>query len=112
MEMCDLQLRLNVHREVLTHFISMTEKTLPVMNIRRGMVRMRTKGRAREKGLIFTIHRMARHTSWIRVKRCIRSVLTCTNQTEEGVSRGSLTNMKMHKMLIYVMAIYRDIVFG
>lgn len=74
-----LEYECNKHRKLLTHFISMTEKSLPVMSMRRGMVRMRTKGSAREKGLIFTTHRIARHTSWIRVKRCIRSVDTCTN---------------------------------
>lgn len=54
------------------------------MNMRRGMVRMRTNGSAREKLLIFTIHRMDRHTIWISVKRCIRNVLTCTNDMTEG----------------------------
>lgn len=71
-----------VHRDiadtVLTHFISMTEKSLPVINMRSGMVRMRTKGSASEAGLIFTAHRAARHTSWITVYRCIRSVFTFT----------------------------------
>lgn len=47
------------------------------MNIRRGMVRMRIKGRASEMGLIFTNHRMARQMSWIRVNKCIRIVFTC-----------------------------------
>lgn len=69
------------HREVLTHFISMTENSLPVMNIRRGTVRMRTKGRASEKGLIFTTHRTARQRSWIRVNKCIRIVFTCTEMS-------------------------------
>lgn len=67
------------YREVLTHFISMVEKSVPVMTMRKGMVRMRTKGSAREKGLIFTTHRTARHMSWITVKRCIRIVFTCTD---------------------------------
>lgn len=56
----------------------MTENTLPVMAIRRGTVRMRTNGRASEKGLIFTTHRTARHKSWTRVNKCIRIVFTCT----------------------------------
>lgn len=68
----------NKYGAVLTHFMSVTENTLPVMNMRRGMVRMRTKGSAREKELIFTNHRTARHTSWIRVNKCIRIVVTCT----------------------------------
>lgn len=51
------------------------------MKIRRGMVRVRTKGRASEKSLIFTTHRTARHKTWIRVNKCIRNVFTCTNDT-------------------------------
>lgn len=47
------------------------------MNMRRGMVRMSTKGRAREIGLDFTIHKTARHTIWMAVNTCIRPVLTC-----------------------------------
>lgn len=54
------------------------------MNMRRGMVRMRTKGSAREKVLIFTIHRTPKHTSWISVNRCIFNVVTCTNDIKEG----------------------------
>lgn len=68
-------------REELTHFISMTENNLPVMYMRSGMVRMRTKGSAREKGLIFTAHRTARHPSWIRVYKYIRNVVTCAKDT-------------------------------
>lgn len=71
--------------EVLTHFISMTENTLPVMKMRRGTVRVRTKGRAREKSLIFTTHRTARHKTWIRVNRCIRIVFTCTKEVRRTV---------------------------
>lgn len=61
----------------------MTENTLPVMKMRRGMVRMRKKGRASET-VIFTTHRMARHTSWIRVNKCIRMVLTCAEKNKTG----------------------------
>lgn len=63
----------------------MTENTLPVINMRRGMVRVRTKGRASEKSLIFTAHRTARHKSWIRVNKCIRSVFTCTKDVRRTI---------------------------
>lgn len=63
----------------------MTENTLPVINMRRGMVRVRTKGRASEKSLIFTAHRTARHKSWIRVNKCIRIVFTCTKDVRRTI---------------------------
>lgn len=62
---------------LITHFISTSVNRRPVMNMRRGMVRMSTKGRAREIGLDFTIHKTARHTIWMAVNKCIRPVLTC-----------------------------------
>lgn len=77
-----VKLENNMWREtLLTHFISLMVKIRPVMSIRRGMVRIRKKGRAREKGLCFTAHRTARHRTWTRVNRCIFSVLTCTDRT-------------------------------
>lgn len=66
----------------------MTENTLPVMSIRRGMVRVRTKGRASEKSLIFTTHRMARHKIWIRVNKCIRIVFTCTKDQRRTIDKS------------------------
>lgn len=64
-------------RGKLTHFISSSVKRRPVINMRRGMVRMSMKGRARDIGLDLTIHKIARHTSWMAVNKCIRPVLTC-----------------------------------
>lgn len=51
-------------------------KKRPVMAMRRGIVRMRTKGRAREAGLDLTIHSTARHTTWMAVYMCILPVDT------------------------------------
>lgn len=68
----------------------MAENTRPVMNIRRGMVRVRTKGRASEKSLIFTTHRTARHKIWIRVYKCIRIVFTCTNDMRRTPDMGKI----------------------
>ena len=73
---------------VLTHFISVAEKTPPVRSMRNGMVRMITKGRAREKGLIFTAHSTAKHTSWIKVNMCIRKVFTCNTVGVGGEGGG------------------------
>lgn len=64
----------------LTHFISSGVKSRPVMNIRSGMVRMRKKGSANEKGLCLTSQRMPKHTIWIRVKICICIVFTCKDK--------------------------------
>ena len=89
----------------------MAEKSVPVMIMRRGMVRMRTKGRAREKGLIFTNHSTPRHASWIRVKRCICAVDTCTEDSR-GECDQPKTSIKIYKMLIYVKMVYRGIVIG
>lgn len=85
---CDgnFQRESETRERVLTHFISKGVKRRPVINMRRGMVRMRTKGSAKEKGLIFTAHRTARHTTWTRVKRCIRSVFTCTGDGAQSVN--------------------------
>ena len=50
-------------------------------NILTGTVRMRTKGKASDASVDMTTHSAARHTSWMQVNRCIRSVRTCTGQT-------------------------------
>lgn len=78
----------------------MTEKTLPVKRMRRGMVRIMTKGSAREKGLILTTQRTARHTSWITVKKCIRNVFTCKKgSTGESEQKNKDAVKLMHNIV-------------
>jgi len=74
---------LNAIKEILTHFISMAVKMGPVMSILRGIVRIRTKGRASENELDFTAHRITKHITWIKVYRCIRIVGTCRETERE-----------------------------
>lgn len=69
-------------RKALTHFISISVKRWPVMNMRRGMVRMRMKGRARDAGLDLTTHKTTRQATWMPVYKCIRPVFTCTDTQE------------------------------
>lgn len=45
-------------------------------NIFTGTVRIRTKGKAREAWVDMTAHSTAKHTSWMQVNMCIRSVRT------------------------------------
>lgn len=67
---------------ILTHFISSSVNRRPVINMRRGMVRMSMKGSARDTGLDLTIHKSARHTIWMAVNKCIRPVFTCNQHVE------------------------------
>lgn len=60
----------------LTHAISLAVKMRGSRNIFTGTVRMRTKGKASEAWVDMTAHRTARHTSWMHVNMCIRSVRT------------------------------------
>lgn len=73
-----------------THFISSSVKRRPVINMRRGMVMMSMKGRARDTGLDFTIQRSARHTIWMAVNRCIRPVLTCVHDVQTWITQTKL----------------------
>lgn len=61
----------------LTHAISLAVKMRGSRNIFTGTVRMRTKGKASEAWVDMTAHRAAKHTSWMQVNMCIRSVRTC-----------------------------------
>lgn len=88
----------------LTHFISLSVKSVPVMAMRRGMVRMRTKGRAREKALIFTIQRAPKHTIWIRVNKCIFIVVTCSKEMREG-------GLRQGQHIGYILMFTRGITF-
>lgn len=60
----------------LTHAISLVVKMRRSRNILTGTVRMRTKGKASDAWVDITAHRAPKHTSWMPVNRCIRSVRT------------------------------------
>lgn len=65
----------------LTHAISLGVKMRLSRNILTGMVRMRTKGNAIEACVDMTAHRAAKHTTWMQVNRCMRSVRTWRTRT-------------------------------
>lgn len=62
----------------LTHAISLTVKMRRSRNILTGTVRMRTKGKASDAWVDITAQRTAKHTTWMHVNRCMRSVRTWT----------------------------------
>lgn len=74
----------------LTHAISLAVKMRGSRNIFTGTVRMRTKGNASEAWVDMTAHRSAKHTSWMQVNMCIRSVRTWKNSASsvKRVSKG------------------------
>lgn len=60
----------------LTHAISLALKMRGSTNILTGTVRMRTKGKASDAWVDITAQRTPKHTTWMQVNRCIRSVRT------------------------------------
>lgn len=78
----------------LTHFISLSVNSRPVTNIRRGMVRIRTKGKASDTGLDLTSHRVTRHPICIAVNTCILLVLTCRGNQRPPAHHATFTRQK------------------
>lgn len=71
----------------LTQAISREVKMRGSRNILTGTVMMSTKGKASEACVDMTAHSAARHTSWMQVNRCIRSVRTCSDNTRVRIHR-------------------------
>lgn len=67
----------------LTQAISREVKMRGSRNILTGTVMMSTKGKASDACVDMTAHSAARHTSWMQVNRCIRSVRTCRPETQQ-----------------------------
>lgn len=88
-------------RGKLTHLISSSVKRRPVINMRRGMVRMSMKGRARDIGLDLTIHKIARHTSWMAVNKCIRPVLTCSKHVQIFIPVTEHPDLALEDLIIW-----------
>lgn len=61
----------------LTQAISLLLKMRLSRNILTGTVRSRTKGKARDACVDITAQRTAKHTTWMQVNKCMRSVRTC-----------------------------------
>lgn len=61
---------------ILTHLSSRSLKKQGSRKRRKGTVRMRINGKAREAGLDFIPHSTTRHTIWVRVKMCMCQVFT------------------------------------
>lgn len=65
---------------MLTHFISRSVKIRVSTTMRKGTVRMRMNGKAREAAVDMTAQSRARQSSCRAVNRCIRMVRTCRDE--------------------------------